>query len=264
VRDNRVWIAFWVSTMAAAGAATGTIKVRRTHLERLASALHLPTCSEDDLVMWLHAHAAALKPNSRKSMISSIRAFYGWAQRTGRRTDNPAAGLAPVRVPPGIPRPVPEKVLRVALEQADEETTLMLLLGGYAGLRRAEIARVHSDDVTDLGLAVRGKGGRMRLVPIHPLLAPRLAGLDHGWAFPSPVRPGQPVSPDYIEDRITRVLPPPHTVHTLRHRFATRAYAGSHDIRVVQRLLGHSSIATTQIYVQVDDDALRDAVLAIA
>ena len=54
------------------------------------------------------------------------------------------------------------------------------------------------------------------------------------------------------------------TAHTLRHRFATRAYAGERDILTVQQLLGHSSIATTQIYTHIDDDELHRAVGAWA
>lgn len=53
-------------------------------------------------------------------------------------------------------------------------------------------------------------------------------------------------------------------MHTLRHRFATRAYRGTRNIRAVQELLGHSSIATTQIYTAVDDEEMRAAMLAAA
>jgi len=54
------------------------------------------------------------------------------------------------------------------------------------------------------------------------------------------------------------------TAHTLRHRFATRAYAGDRDILSVQQLLGHSSVATTQRYTAPPDDALRKAVMSVA
>lgn len=258
-----MWVAMWLSSLGAAGITAGTIKLRSSHLKRLAKCLDLSTLTEDCLVTWLEENAAHLSPNSRKSMISSFRQFFAWAHRTGRRADNPTAGLKPVKVPPGVPKPVPEHILAAALAQAEEQTRFMLLLGAFAGLRRAEIARVHSDDITDLGLVVYGKGRKMRLVPVHPELAPLLAAID-GWAFPSPVREGMHVSADYVESRITKVLPKPHTTHSLRHRFATRAYAASKDIRVVQQLLGHSSVATTQVYVQVDHDAMHAAVLAIA
>jgi site-specific recombinase XerD len=55
-----------------------------------------------------------------------------------------------------------------------------------------------------------------------------------------------------------------HNTHTLRHRFATKAYQGSHDLRAVQELLGHSSPQTTQRYTLVETDALNAAVLSVA
>ena len=110
---------------------------------------------------------------------------------------------------------------------------------------------------------MRGKGGKVRRVPIHPRLAAALVGLD-GWAFPSPRRPGRPVTADYVADRLEQVLPKGYTAHNLRHRFATMAYRGSHDLRAVQQLLGHSDPGTTARYTLVGDDELTAAVLAVA
>jgi integrase len=77
-----------------------------------------------------------------------------------------------VRVPAGVPRPAPEQVVSAALAAAEHEPRerLMLALAAFAGLRRAEIARVHTRDVTEEGLRVRGKGGTVRVIPIHPVL----------------------------------------------------------------------------------------------
>jgi integrase/recombinase XerC len=58
------------------------------------------------------------------------------------------------------------------------------------------------------------------------------------------------------------VLPSGYTMHTLRHRFSSRAYRGSRNLRTVQVLMGHSSIATTEGYLAVDDDEVRAAMLA--
>jgi integrase len=138
-----------------------------------------------------------------------------------------------VRVPRSTPRPIPEPVLLQAIHDADEETTLMLLLGAYAGLRRAEIAAVKSDDLEGLTLIVRGKGGVVRRVPVHPTLGGRLARL-RGYAFPG--RWGGHVTPSYVSDRMERVLPHPYTCHSLRHRFATQVYRSTHDLRAVQEL----------------------------
>jgi integrase len=129
-------------------------------------------------------------------------------------------------------------VLEDAIAAGSSEQRLMLLLGAYAGLRLGEIARVHSDDLTAEGLRVVGNGGVTRVVPVHPRLRPELAKI-LGWAFPSSAQPGQHVGADYVHSRI-RPLLGDHTVHSLRHRFASRAYAGTRDLRAVQTLFGHS------------------------
>lgn len=252
----------WTEWLQARGVARGTLRVRRSHLLRLAGACDPLTATEQDIAAFLAANRH-LKPESRKSMVASFRSFYTWALRAGLVDADPTRGLGSIRVPPAVPRPLPQHVLRGALRDADEETRLMLLLGAYAGLRRAEIAAVHSDDVEGLALVVAGKGGRVRRIPIHPMLAGRLAGV-RGWAFPSPVRPGEHVSPDYVASRLERVLEEPWTPHSLRHYFATMAYRGTHDLRAVQQLLGHSNPQTTARYTLIDDDAMVAAVNAVA
>jgi integrase len=250
-------VAAYCTFLLATGSAVLTVRLRRAQLERLARDVDLETVTEDELVAWLAEHGGQA-PNTRKSMISALRGFFAWAQRTGRRSDDPTVGLPAVRVPAGVPRPIPEDAYRRAYEAADGRTRTMLALGYWAGLRRAEIARVHADDITDGWLMVRGKGGTMRRVPIALELRGHLAGV-RGWVFPSPVRSGLPVGPDYVESRVHAVLHP-YTCHQLRHAAATRWYARTHDIRAVQLLLGHASVATTQVYVATTDDQLLAAV----
>lgn len=255
-------ITAWLDSYRAAGASPGTVRVRRSHLRRFARDVDLLAADEGHVVAFLSS-LDRLRPESRKSVVASLRSFYAWALAHGLVASDPTAGLRPIHVPPSVPRPITATALRAALAAADAETTLMLLLGAYAGLRRAEIAAVHADDIDGLALRVTGKGGRTRRVPIHPLLAGRLAGLT-GWAFPSPVRPGEPVGPDYVASRLERVLPRPYTAHSLRHYFATEAYRGTRDLRAVQQLLGHSKPETTARYTLIDEDALVAAVRAVA
>lgn len=252
----------WLDTYRAAGKADSTIRTRRSYLTTMARTLNPLTATDDELTAYL-ASRRGLSPEARKSMVVALRSFLRWAQRRGLIEGDLASGLPSIHVPVGVPKPVPFAVLARARAIASPETLLMLDLGALAGLRRAEIAAVHSDDVDGLSLTVCGKGGRTRRIPVHPMLAGRLARV-HGWAFPSPVRIGEHVGPDYVAGRLEVALPPPWTAHSLRHYFATKAYQGSHDIRAVQQLLGHSSLATTQRYVLVDDEAMRVAVLAVA
>ena len=261
VADQRL-IDAWIAWYAAGDASPGTMKIRRNHLTRFAHAHLLAAATEDDVVDWLTS-SAGISANSRRSARASLRSFYMWGVGKGLLTCDPTVRLRVISEPAGIPRPIPEADFAYALAHATVEQELMLRLGGYGGLRRAEIAAVHSDDVTEMGLTVHGKGRKVRRVPIHHSLLQPLRAVS-GWAFPSPVHPGRPVTPDYIADRLEQVLPEPWTTHSLRHRFATQAFRGTHNLRAVQILLGHASVATTQRYVQVDEDALVNAVGSVA
>lgn len=110
----------------------------------------------------------------------------------------------------------------------------MIRLGAECGLRRGEIARVHSDDVVadsaGRSLIVRGKGDKQRIVPLPDDLAGIIMDA-RGYLFPG--RFGGHVEESYIGDHISHLLPGGYAAHTLRHRFATTAYAATHDLFVV-------------------------------
>ncbi|GAA1003339.1 tyrosine-type recombinase/integrase [Nocardiopsis tropica] len=201
------------------------------------------------------------QPNTRRAAQASLRVFFGWMHATGRRGDNPAAVLPRVRAVMGRPRPCPDLAVKRAMRDAGERELLMLLLGGCVGLRRAEIAACRGDHVeqTFFGYALKvlGKGGRVRMVPITDDVAEAILARGQGWTFPGQV--DGHLSPAYVGKRVSRLLPDGWTTHTLRHRFASAAYLAERDIRAVQELLGHASVATTQIYTAVPDDAKRRA-----
>ena len=207
----------------------------------------------------------AWSANTRRSMLVSIRQFFKWARSTGRRVDDPTDAVPRVSPVIGRPRPCPEAAVHAAIRRSTPRVRLMLALGATAGLRRAEISRVRGDDVRPaIGgpvLAVLGKGDKVREVPITDELAAMIAAEapNGGWCFPSPERPG-PLTPAHVGKLIARTLPDHWTTHTLRHRFASAAYAADRDIRAVQELLGHASVSTTQIYTAIPDEAARRAV----
>ena len=132
----------------------------------------------------------------------------------------------------------------------------MVHLAARAGLRRGEIARVQRDDVTrDLvgwSLLVHGKGGRERLVPLVGDLAVMLRERPDGFIFPGD--DGGHLSAPRVGELVSEVLPSGWTCHTLRHYFATNAYRATHDLLVVQRLLGHAKPETTAGYVGLGPD----------
>lgn len=265
MRHNRLmWsvaLDAYVEHLLAAGRSPGTIRLRRYHLERCFSWLEVDALGVTlgDLTAYMAANE--WKPESRKSVRASLVGFYAWAEETGRVETDPARRLPRVSVPAGRPHPTPTDVVDAALEHADRRDLLMVQLAAYAGLRRAEIAGLHSRDLVGDTLRITGKGGKVREVPMHPQLSEALRGRI-GFVFPG--RDHGHLSPDCVGRRMSRLLGPGWTAHTLRHRFATRAYAGERDLLTVQQLLGHSSVATTQRYTQIPDDALRRAVASVA
>lgn len=216
----------------------------------------------DDLAAFLARPDWA--PETRKSARASCCSFYGWMRSTGRIPRDPSTGLPKVRVPRAVPRPVPVTAFADAIRASDPRTRLILQLGRFAGLRRAEVAQLHTRDIgADGWVTVHGKGGNVRRVPLHPVIADQLRGVSPpGWVFPSPS--GGHLTPGHVGVLASAALPDGWTLHTCRHRAGTDWYAIGRDIRAVQELLGHASVRTTQTYVQVPDQALVTAVMGVA
>ncbi len=256
-------IAGWRSWMQAAGRPQTTVKLRCYQMRRFAEEHPLHT-GTGQMVDWLSNPGWA--PDTKKSYRSALVSFYGWAAANGVVDVDPTLRLPSVRTKPHPARPAPEVVVKAGELAADPRTWLMLQLAARHGLRRGEIARVHSDDVTpDLAgwsLRVHGKGDKLRVIPLADATAAALLELPAGWAFPSPY--GGHLTEQHVGKLIARVLPGQWTAHPLRHRFATTAYAGTRDLLAVQEMLGHSRPETTRGYIQMPQDALRAALAAAA
>lgn len=168
---------------------------------------------------------------------------------------------------PPCPRPATDEIWENLLANAPAREHLMARLAGEAGLRRAEVAQVHTNDLMPRpSLIVHGKGRKQRVVPLNDSLAAEIRDRCtelaespdwNGHLFPGNV--DGHLSPVYVGIRISRLMPPGWSMHKARHRFATRAYRGSRNLLAVKTLLGHSSVATTQLYCAVDDDEIRAA-----
>ena len=272
-----IWIAEWAVYLRAAGRSPGTVRLRRYWIMRLAEATERGPgqIDGDALAAWLASDGWS--PNTRCSARASLRAFFAWAGQTGRRADDPTAALLTIAPTPGRPRPCPESALLEAVRAAGDRERLMLALGACAGLRRAEIAACRGDslerDLDGWSLRVTGKGGRVRRVPLTDEIAEQIHARGPGWTFQGQVRDGRAVLGDRsaghlsagrVGELVSDLLPGTWTTHTLRHRFASAAYRADRDIRAVQELLGHVSVATTQVYTAVPDDAKRRAARAAA
>ena len=255
----------WTDTLKAAGLSAQTIKSRRYKMVHLA-ALLMPSGPEDvttEQIVQVFARQQ-WKPETRKAYRNTISSFFRWLRKSGHRADDPSQDVPRVKKPHAHPRPCPDRYIAVAMEMATSSERLMIRLGAECGLRRGEIARVHSDDVVadsaGRSLIVRGKGDKQRIVPLPDDLAGIIMDA-RGYLFPG--RFGGHVEESYIGDHISRLLPDGYAAHTLRHRFATTAYAATHDLFVVAELLGHESVETTEHYVAMPDGRLREATAAV-
>ena len=256
------WIDSYLTHLRAAGRSTGTLRVQGSYLRRASVELPDPDAvRREDIERWWAQQD--WQPETRKSAQVVLRGFDRWARDTGRVEADPTSGMPAVRIPHAEARPVPEAVLHRAISEAHGRTRLMLLLAGRAGLRRAEIAAARWDHITDDELVVRGKGGRIRRVPLHPAILTELArvpGADRrGPLVPSTT--GAQLTPDRVGRLVARALGDGWTAHPCRHRFASRAYSVERDTMAVMGVLGHSSPATTRRYIVVDMDARRRAVM---
>lgn len=255
----------WTDTLRAAGLSAQTIKSRRYKMVHLATLL-MPSGPEDVTTEQIVQAFARQqwKPETRKAYRNTISSFFRWLHKSGRRSDDPSLDVPRVKKPHVHPRPCPDRYIAAAMKMATTSERLMIRLGAECGLRRGEIARVHSDDVVadsaGRSLIVRGKGDKQRIVPLPDDLAGIIMDA-RGYLFPG--RFGGHVEESYIGDHISRLLPDGYAAHTLRHRFATTAYAATHDLFVVAELLGHESVETTEHYVAMPDGRLREATAAV-
>ena len=258
-------IEVWTDTLKAAGLSAQTIKSRRYKMVHL-SWLLMPSGPKDvttEQIVQVFARQQ-WKPETRKAYRNTISSFFRWLHKSGRRSDDPSLDVPRVKKPHAHPRPCPDRYIAAAMEMATPSERLMIRLGAECGLRRGEIARVHSDDVVadsaGRSLIVRGKGDKQRIVPLPDDLAGIIMDA-HGYLFPG--RFGGHVEESYVGDHISHLLPDGYGAHTLRHRFATVTYATTHDLFVVAELLGHESVETTEHYVAMPDGRLRAATAAV-
>lgn len=211
------------------------------------------TTTPQDLVDWLaRPH---LSQWSRLTYLGHLKSYFGWLEETGQLEHNPAARLRRPREPGDNPRPLPSDQIALILAHADTDERAWFLLGALAGLRVHECAKLRGQDVGQDTISVRGKGRRDASIPTHPLLwAEAMGRPDRGFWFPSTRRASGHKSSEAITLRMTRLfrsLGIEGSHHRGRHTFATELLRNGENIRVVQELMRHSSLASTQKYLGV-------------
>lgn len=242
-----------------------TQRMRREHLQYLARRIGVGPwqLTGEQLLDWAKVQPWA--PSTRRSRRTSFQSFYRWAKATKRRKGDPSASLPKVRQGRPKPRPMPVRVWREALMRADVDERIWLELAYDHGMRRGEIAVVHSKDlVEDLvgwSLVVHGKGSIDRVLPLTPTMAAKLRDRGDGYAFPGD--DNGHISPRWLGRRSSYLFEGDWTLHACRHAAGTR-WNASAGLLVAQKLLGHASVATTQIYCEVPNEQLRETLLATA
>lgn len=264
----------WVRWLTVAGKSKRTINTRRGHVRavaRLTQTRHPREVSTNNLVMLLSDRDYSL--SHRRAARTSLHQFFAYCVSQGIVAHNPADELPKVPEDSPKPNPAPEWLWKDLLAGTPPRELLMVRLAGEAGLRREEICKVHRDDVLWDGegyaLRVHGKGGKQRVVPVNDRLAEAIQrgpswappGYRGGFLFPSHDRWGNLLAPHLSADRVGRVIselmPVGWSAHKLRHRYATKGYAATRNLRAVQVALGHASVATTQRYTATTEPEVR-------
>jgi integrase/recombinase XerD len=277
------------------GLAANTLTSYRRDLRRYQAYLDelgidsLDAVTEDTVTSFLvrlregDAEHPALSSTSAARTVVAVRGFHKFAVRDGLATTDPAASVKPPSPAKRLPKALPLSDVEAILESAGAAgTTLALrdrallevLYGTGARISEAVGLDVDDIDTTARSVLLRGKGGKQRLVPIgRPAVTALDAYLVRG--RPELARRGRSTPAIFLNARggrlsrqsawavlvrtaeragVTKDVSP----HTLRHSFATHLLDGGADVRVVQELLGHASVTTTQVYTLVTVDNLRE------
>lgn len=264
----------------ATGLAATTIRNRHSILSHLQQCAGRPLLeiTIDDLRAHIgrdtrQADGKPIKPGTRRTERNAIIAFYTYAIDDELITADPTRRLAKIKAPRGAARPFTrEQIDRMLTSGAYRRTRVMILLGYYQGFRVSSIARVHGHDIDLESGTIRSvvKGSKPLIFPLHPVIAaiahtmPR----DDYW-FPARggrighIHPGSVT--DAIRDAKLRagIHDDQLTAHSLRHSFGTDLVDAGVDIRIIADLMGHESVATTQIYTAVSAERKRAGMHAL-
>lgn len=265
-----------------------TIEAYRRDLEQCARFLResgteppvdLASASLRHLRAWIAALATeGDAPRTLRRKTQALRSMYRWMQKRGIRTDNPAADITLAKtnrplptiarpdqletlISDGVPGPDPTRSIR---------DTLIIELLYSCGLRQAELLNLTNADVdTRTGrMRVVGKGDKTRIIPLPPALCDTIdrwrqvrddATTVDGSRAHAPLIPGRGGAQlsksrlyTIVRDALAFTSASRRSPHTLRHTFATAMVNGGADINSVKHLMGHASLATTQIYTHLD------------
>ena len=252
------------------------------HLGGAPSIADLATLSLSDFRAFLaRRRSGGVESRTIARQLSSLRSFYRFAERSGRFRNAALSALRSPKLPHAVPKPLTvsaatdvsdgRKLLADAAPPwvlARDQAVLTLL---YAcGLRISEALSLTPEQAKSDVLRITGKGNKTRIVPVIPAARAAMAGyLDlcpFALAAGQPMFRGEkggPLNARNIQLLVARLrgalgLSDRATPHALRHSFATHLLSNGADLRVIQELLGHASLSTTQVYTEVNRSHILD------
>jgi integrase/recombinase XerD len=274
------------------GLSTNTVAAYRRDLDRFEVWLDevgvddlasLTPAQLGDFIAWA-SRDAGLSASSVRRTVSSVRGLFKYLGAEGLITVDPTEDVSSPSIPLRLPKALSVHDTIAMVESCDPQTLLGVrdrallefLYGSGARISEAVTMTADALDLESRSVLLRGKGGKQRRVPIGSyasaaveaylvrsrpaLLAKRKSGRVPREVFLN-LR-GGPLSRQsaygIVSAAAERAGVPDVSPHTLRHSFATHLLEGGADVRVVQELLGHSSVTTTQIYTKVTIDRLRE------
>lgn len=243
--------------------------------------------TEEDVANFVE-HLDGLASSSISRMLTGVRGFHKFLYEDGRTANDPAANVHPPKLPSRLPTALSQEQIAQLIEAVSDSTSPEALRDRalieflYAtGARISEAINVTLDDINFVEgvVTLRGKGGKERLVLLgsyavealekyivrgRPALMSRGYNLRQGESAKLFFnRRGRSLSRQSAWGIVQEAANVAHidkhiSPHTLRHSFATHLLQGGADVRVVQELLGHSSVTTTQIYTHISTDTMRE------
>lgn len=254
----------FVLWLRANGCSENTIEDRLNHLADFTRTNpSFPHVSPMHVTAWLGREGYA--PWSRATYYGHLRSYFTFALEMEVLAVDPMGRMRRPKPPRGVPRPLTTTEADRALSTArNANLHAWLTLGLYAGLRAHEIAKLRGEDVDADNIFVLGKGGVSAQIPTHPLIWEEACRRPKaGWWFPS-----SRTSTGYVTSLGVSTMISRHFVansiegslHRCRHTYATELLRAGANIRVVQTLMRHASLSSTQIYTAVDEGERLDAI----
>jgi len=198
--------------------------------------------------------------NSKKTIakkLSAIRSFVKYCQNQ-KNLDIKLISADSIKVPQSLPKPIEQKYIEEILDECNLEDKLIISMLYGLGLRISELSSIKLEDIKDGWISIHGKGNKTRELPILPTLMRMIDNYTQTYTPKKYLfeKSNTPLNQAQLRYKITKVFKKhgiKATPHQLRHSFASHLLNGGARISDVSELLGHATMATTQVYTKLED-----------